>query len=219
MLQHEDIQITKASLFVTQEAAKLVDLYYEVIPDPVLFEWNLLHSKQGFLATDMDGVICHDPPKGLDGDESAYVEWMRNARPYLVPLYEIDAIVSSRLERYRAAGPVDRKDNIMRDGVGPKDGRIGTTGRGLETIAEGLPQPVHGRHAEVVRHHATDLPVPGARLGRLAQLLIDRARERQPRQRADEPHQLLQLRPTGAGVVPGLVSACPAAHWGHESGS
>lgn len=99
--QHGDFQITKASLFVTAEAAHLVDLYYKVIPDPVLFEWNLMHAKKGNLATDLDGVICHNPPKGLDADEAAYLEWIRNARPYLVPLYEIDAIVSSRLERYR----------------------------------------------------------------------------------------------------------------------
>ena len=100
--QSEEFQITKASLFVTNEAASLVNLYYKIIPDPVLFEWNLLHSKQGILATDMDGVLCDDPPKGLDANEAAYVEWMRNAKPYLIPLYEIDAIISSRLERYRA---------------------------------------------------------------------------------------------------------------------
>lgn len=99
--QQGDFQITKASLFVTAEAAQLVDLYYKITPDPVLFEWNLMHAKKGNLATDLDGVICHDPPKGLDADEAAYLEWMRNAKPYLVPLYEIDAIVSSRLERYR----------------------------------------------------------------------------------------------------------------------
>jgi len=99
--QHGDFQISKASLFVTAEAANLVDLYYKIIPDPVLFEWNIMHAKKGALAAELDGVICHDPPKGLDADEAAYIEWMRSAKPYLVPLYEIDAIISSRLERYR----------------------------------------------------------------------------------------------------------------------
>jgi uncharacterized HAD superfamily protein len=114
--QQGDFQITKASLFVTPEGASLVDLYHKIIPDPILSEWNLVHAKIGRLATDLDGVICHDPPKNLDRDETAYLEWMENAKPYLVPFYEIDAIISSRLERYRAR----TEDWLARHGVAYK---------------------------------------------------------------------------------------------------
>lgn len=128
--QHGDFKITTASLMVADEAKSLVDVYYTVVPDPVLFEWNLVHAKKGALATDLEGVLCHGPPKGLDSDEAAYVKWMRNAMPYLVPLYEIDAIVSSRPERYRfeteswlAKHRVSYKQLILRDIPSMHDGR------------------------------------------------------------------------------------------------
>lgn len=93
--------ITTASLLVTEASKNLVNLYYKVIPQPRIFEWNFLHSKKGKLASDMDGVICENCPPGVDGDEELYVKWLEKARPYLIPPFEIDVIISNRLERYR----------------------------------------------------------------------------------------------------------------------
>ena len=104
LLNHnlKNIIITKAALIATNESKSFVDLYYKVIPHPRAFEWNLLHASKGNLASDMDGVICENCPSGIDGNEELYVEWIKNAKPYLIPTFEIDVIVSNRLEKYRS---------------------------------------------------------------------------------------------------------------------
>ncbi len=93
--------VATGALIVTPEAKHLVDLYYSEIPQPRLFEWNMLHVKKGFLASDLDGVICDNCPPGVDADHARYEEWIRSAKPYLIPTFEIDVILSSRLECYR----------------------------------------------------------------------------------------------------------------------
>ena len=96
-----DLNITRAVLIVSEESKSLVDFYYKLIPQPRLFEWNMLHIKRGITVSDFDGVICENCPEGVDSDEQLYLAWIKNAKPYLIPAFEIDAIVSSRLEKYR----------------------------------------------------------------------------------------------------------------------
>lgn len=98
----KNLSITKAALIATDNSKELVDLYYKIIPHPRIFEWNLLHAKKGKIASDLDGVICENCPPGVDSDEHSYAEWIKNAKPYLIPAFEIDVIVSNRLEKYRA---------------------------------------------------------------------------------------------------------------------
>lgn len=99
-----NMKLTRASLMVSEDAVKYVDMYYKVLRAyPPVGEWKLLHNKRGTLAVDMDGVICEDcPSDDVDMDEVLYNEWLRNARPYLIPAFGIDYIVSNRLEKYRA---------------------------------------------------------------------------------------------------------------------
>ena len=102
-----DCEITRACLIVREEARESVELYHQVLAPPRTFEWNILHRKigsqfeHGLLGVDLDGVLCVDPPPGADEDEKAYLEWLPVARPYLVPEFEIDVIVTCRLEKYR----------------------------------------------------------------------------------------------------------------------
>lgn len=99
-----NIQITKAVLMVRQDAVKCVDLYYKILHNcPPVSEWNLIHWKRGKLAVDMNGVICEDCPVHIDNEDELYGEWLENARPYLIPTFSIDYIVSCRLEKYRSA--------------------------------------------------------------------------------------------------------------------
>jgi len=99
--------ITCASLIVREETRHLADLYHITMEPPRTYEWNLMHRKiasyagRGVLAVDMDGVLCANPPKGADDDEAWYLDWMENANPYLIPGFEIDVILTSRLEKYR----------------------------------------------------------------------------------------------------------------------
>jgi SAM-dependent methyltransferase len=58
-------------------------------------------------------------------------------------------------------------------------------------IPVGLAQPIERGQAEVVRDDARDLAIPGARLGRPLQLLIDRGRERHPHEGADQLDEVL----------------------------
>lgn len=99
-----NVDVTTASLIVTPEGKKFVDLYYKEIPSPYHFEWSLVHQRGnglGKIAMDMDGVLCEDCPANVDNDENKYIEWLIKAKPILIPTYEIDIIVSNRLECYR----------------------------------------------------------------------------------------------------------------------
>lgn len=95
------LSVVKAAVIVTEDATKKVDLYHKIISHPRVFEWNLLHSKKGVLVADLDGVICENCPPRVDADENAYLKWIETAKPYLIPSFEVDYIVSNRLERYR----------------------------------------------------------------------------------------------------------------------
>ncbi|MBW2296680.1 MAG: hypothetical protein JRF32_03620 [Deltaproteobacteria bacterium] len=103
-----DFDITTAALITSDETNPLVDIYYKYIKHPRIFEWNMLHRKTASyfehekIALDMDGVLCENCPPHTDSDENAYTQWIRSAKPYLIPSFEIDAIVSCRLEKYRA---------------------------------------------------------------------------------------------------------------------
>ena len=102
-----DFDITTAALITSDKSNPLVDLHYKYLEHPRIFEWNILHRKtasyfeQEKIALDMDGVICENCPPNTDADENTYKQWIRTAKPYLIPSFEIDAIVSCRLERYR----------------------------------------------------------------------------------------------------------------------
>jgi orotate phosphoribosyltransferase len=104
---NSEIEISRASLIVRNKTKDLVDLYHKVIAPPRAYEWNILHRKiashfgDGRLAVDLDGVLCANCPVAIDADELAYLEWLPNARPYLIPAFEIDDIVTCRLEKYR----------------------------------------------------------------------------------------------------------------------
>jgi hypothetical protein len=98
----EHTKITTAALIASEDTKNKVDMFYVVVPRPRLFEWNILHSKKNrIIAVDLDGVICEEPPISLKLDESKYKEWLKKAKPYLIPSFEIDYIISNRLEKFR----------------------------------------------------------------------------------------------------------------------
>ena len=103
LLSHsKNIDITTAALIATPHSKMLVDMYYKVVPSPRIFEWNLLHAKRGVVfASDMDGVICENCPHGIGSEERKFTTWIKNAKPYLIPRFEIDVILSNRLEKDR----------------------------------------------------------------------------------------------------------------------
>ncbi|AHB42166.1 WbsZ [Candidatus Saccharibacteria bacterium RAAC3_TM7_1] len=80
-----------------------VDIYFEVVPYPRVFEWNILHHDiyTGQACYDMDGVLCEDPTVDQNDDGKEYLNFIKSARPKYIPTYTIKTIVTSRLEKYR----------------------------------------------------------------------------------------------------------------------
>lgn len=102
--KYPELEIIKAALYIMPWNARYIDRYYKFIDmPPHRFEWNMLHAPLWgiALAVDLDGVLCKNCTID-DNDEEAYIDWMKNAEPYLIPHYKIDWIVTCRIEKYRA---------------------------------------------------------------------------------------------------------------------
>lgn len=80
-----------------------LSFYLEELAYPRMFEWNIFHhvivSSSAF---DMDGVLCEDPTAEQNDDGDKYREFILSATPKFIPTLPIKAIVTSRLEKYRA---------------------------------------------------------------------------------------------------------------------
>lgn len=89
------------SPIVRTQSAKLVDIFFEVIDEDRIFEWNLFHhSFIGLSCLDLDGVMCCDPKIDDDGEE--YLKFLQTATPLFIPTVKIGTIITCRLEKYRS---------------------------------------------------------------------------------------------------------------------
>jgi uncharacterized HAD superfamily protein len=93
----------------------ILDFYFEYIPKPRLFEWNIYHHnlvrKSAF---DIDGVLCFDPTEAENDDGETYLSFLLNARPKFIPTLPIHTLVTSRLEKYRSQTETWlRKHNVI----------------------------------------------------------------------------------------------------------
>ncbi len=68
---------------------------------PRAFSWNVLHHDKIKTAWDMDGVICRDPPKGVEHPSRRYYEFIQTAEPLIIPTWPVECIVTGRLEPHR----------------------------------------------------------------------------------------------------------------------
>lgn len=81
-----------------------VDMYRELVPMPRVFEWNLMHGT--VLANscmDIDGVLCRDPTDDENDDGERYHRFLRETTALMLPTSQVGWLVTSRLEKYRAA--------------------------------------------------------------------------------------------------------------------
>lgn len=78
-------------------------LHARMLPSPHFLEWNLfnsIHLPQ--LATDFDGILCHDCPAGHDDDGPKYARFLQQVRPlYLVRKSPLKLILTARCAKYR----------------------------------------------------------------------------------------------------------------------
>jgi len=79
-----------------------VDYFFEVVPLPRYFQWNVFnHTTLEKACFDIDGVLCVDPTDEQNDDGPKYTDFILNAPPLFIPGAKIGTIVTSRLEKYR----------------------------------------------------------------------------------------------------------------------
>ena len=96
-------QYTYLVPIVTSEKKDSVDIYFEIIDDERIFEWNLFHhSMLESACLDIDGVLNVDPSFDTDDDGPAYINFLQHVEPLFIPTAPINTFISCRLEKYRA---------------------------------------------------------------------------------------------------------------------
>ena len=115
--------IKYCAVYVIPGKEKTVDYFFETVPLPRYFQWNILnHTTLEKACFDIDGVLCADPLPEQNDDGEKYIDFILNAPPLFIPGSKIGTIVTSRLEKYRAqteawlkANNVKYNDLVMLD--------------------------------------------------------------------------------------------------------
>lgn len=96
------VKVTYCCIYGVYEAASSVDIIFEYVPLPRIFEWNIFHHLTvNFMCFDIDGVLCKDPTPEQNDDGEEYRRFILNAEPLFLPTQKIRSLVTSRLEKYR----------------------------------------------------------------------------------------------------------------------
>jgi uncharacterized HAD superfamily protein len=97
-----EFDIKYCAVYVIPGKEKSVDYYFETVPLPRYFQWNILnHTTLEKACFDIDGVLCADPLPEQNDDGEKYIDFILNAPPLFIPGSKIGTIVTSRLEKYR----------------------------------------------------------------------------------------------------------------------
>ena len=103
-------KIKTAALITSKSGIPVLDSYMIEINKKRIFEWNIIHKKMN-VVSDMDGVICENPPENVRNDDELYKKWLCSAKPYLIPSFKINTILTSRIEKYREDTEVWLQEN------------------------------------------------------------------------------------------------------------
>ncbi|WP_372744822.1 phosphoribosyltransferase family protein [Lutibacter sp.] len=94
--------IKYCAVYIIPGKEKMVDYFFEIVPLPRYFQWNILnHTTLEKACFDIDGVLCPDPLPEQNDDGEKYIDFILNAPPLFVPGSKIGTVVTSRLEKYR----------------------------------------------------------------------------------------------------------------------
>lgn len=97
-------RVTTAAVYVAPDRAELVDLNFELLGNPRIFEWNLMnHYLLESACVDIDGVLCLDPTEKQNDDACEYAAFLADAPRLYRPACKVGWLVTSRLEKYRPA--------------------------------------------------------------------------------------------------------------------
>jgi uncharacterized HAD superfamily protein/hypoxanthine phosphoribosyltransferase len=107
--------ISYCCIFMLPGKEKMVDYYFEIVPLPRYFQWNILnHTSLEKACFDIDGVLCIDPSPEQNDDGPKYLDFIVNAQPLFIPGSTIGTIVTSRLEKYRKETETWLKSNNIK---------------------------------------------------------------------------------------------------------
>jgi orotate phosphoribosyltransferase len=93
-----------AAIYCAPQQRHLVDLFHRPLTLPHYLEWNIFNSHMtAGLATDIDGILCPDPPAELLAPERecAYEKWIATAPTWQRPSRPLPLIATGRRRRYR----------------------------------------------------------------------------------------------------------------------
>ncbi len=98
----DKFNISYCAIYLVPGKQKQVDYYFEAVPLPRYFQWNVFnHTSLRKACFDIDGVLCIDPTEEQNDDGPKYLDFILNAPPLYIPGAHIGTIVTSRLEKYR----------------------------------------------------------------------------------------------------------------------
>ncbi|MEC4168267.1 hypothetical protein VSQ82_13615 [Pseudomonas sp. MS-1(2024)] len=107
-----------------------MDLFFERVPAPRVFEWNIYHhGVMSRSCLDIDGVLCFSPTSEQNDDGPQYIDFLLNARPLNIPSAKVHSLVTNRLEKYRKETEIWLKrynieyDNLIMRNVASKEER------------------------------------------------------------------------------------------------
>ena len=96
----KDIKYTYLCAYTTNNGKRFIDVYFEILEQPRIFQWNIMNSWINNKAVyDLDGVLCENPK--IDDDGELYINEIKNAIPKFITKFNIDVICTCRLEKYR----------------------------------------------------------------------------------------------------------------------
>lgn len=98
----KDFDLKYCAIYVVPGKEKMVDYFFEEVPLPRYFQWNVFnHTSLEKACFDIDGVLCVDPTNDQNDDGEKYRDFVLNAEPLYIPGAKIGTLVTSRLEKYR----------------------------------------------------------------------------------------------------------------------
>lgn len=90
------------AVYVSSKGHRYVDHWVEVVRNPRVFEWNLMHHPRLELCcVDIDGILCRDPTEAENDDGERYREFLTTVEPQVIPTETVGWLVTCRLEKYR----------------------------------------------------------------------------------------------------------------------
>ena len=114
-MTNDNIKYTYLCAYTTNNGKRFVDIYFEILEQPRIFQWNIMNSWLNERSVyDLDGVLCENPK--IDDDGELYINEIKNAIPKFVTKFYIDTICTCRLEKYRSITEKWLEDHNIRYG-------------------------------------------------------------------------------------------------------